>query len=435
MKKEKKKKKGFVHRVQMLLAGIALICVIFLLGTLAVYGIVHVGRDSSVYIENVKNLPSKKVAVVPGAGLYDGNMTSKAKDRLTAALQLYEAGKVEQVVVSGDDEETTAMARYLLQKGVPEEVLGSDEYGVDTYETLARTKEKYGDVTYYVCTQKLYVSRVNYLMKRLDMDGVVVCADTMYYRESGKSWLREYFAAGKAVADPLLHRKKSKLSVAQKDFIQVEPMEENPHIIQAEDVEQPEDYEVVDRNPNDDYDVKKAVEYAKTYAFEHNPKYPVFEQNCTNFVSQCLVAGGINMQGDGETSEKKRYVIGDGKKDWYSMSQVARDGLVHYSTTSNFVNTNAFILYFTEERGYEMTIYQNDYQGKLECLREIASGDVLVFFGEKGEVIHIGLVTGIGEWNAYFCGNTNDRRDYGAFRTDETEYAQFGVVHMSGTGS
>lgn len=431
-KKQQKKKAGFMVRIALVLGVIAMLGVIILLVSLAAYGLVHLRRGEPVYIENVQDISSRQVAIVPGAGFYDGAMTSKAKDRLQAALQLYEAGKVEQIVVSGDGEETIPMTRYLLQKGVPKEVIGSDEHGVDTYETLARTKEKYGNVTYYICTQKLYTSRVTYLMNRLDMDGVVVCADTMYYREAGKSWIREYFAAGKAVADPLLHRKKPKMSVAKKDFIQVEPVEQNSHLIQAEDVEQPEDYEVVDRNPNDDYDVEKAVEYATTYALTHNPEYPVFEQNCTNFVSQCLVAGGITMQGEGEISEKKRYAIGNGTNDWYSLSEKAQDGLTHYSTTSNFVNTNAFIAYFTEKRGYDMTIYQNDYQGKLDCLREIASGDVLVFFGEKGEVVHIGLVTGIGEWNAYFCGNTNNRRDHGAFRTDETEYAQFGVVHMSG---
>ena len=46
------------------------------------------------------------------------------------------------------------------------------------------------------------------------------------------------------------------------------------------------------------YDRIKAVEYAKKYAFNYNPDYYNFTNiggDCTNFVSQCLYAGGIKM--------------------------------------------------------------------------------------------------------------------------------------------
>jgi len=46
------------------------------------------------------------------------------------------------------------------------------------------------------------------------------------------------------------------------------------------------------------YNRLAAVEYAKKWAFKRNPKYFDFTQlggNCTNYVSQCLVAGGMPM--------------------------------------------------------------------------------------------------------------------------------------------
>lgn len=137
------------------------------------------------------------------------------------------------------------------------------------------------------------------------------------------------------------------------------------------------------------------------------------------------------MQGKESPSKEKWYTIGKDSKEWFSVAEQTNEGLMHYSTTLNFVNTNAFVKYFTEERGCEISVYNNDNEGKLTCLKEMASGDVILFFDEDGEVAHIGLVTGIGEWNAYFCANTNDRRDYGAFRTSEDKYAQFGIMHMS----
>lgn len=46
------------------------------------------------------------------------------------------------------------------------------------------------------------------------------------------------------------------------------------------------------------YDRLKAIEYAKKYAFDYNENYYDFKSlggDCTNFISQCLFAGGINM--------------------------------------------------------------------------------------------------------------------------------------------
>lgn len=40
------------------------------------------------------------------------------------------------------------------------------------------------------------------------------------------------------------------------------------------------------------YDRNKAVEYANTWWDDYNPKFVYFDEDCTNFISQCLVAGG-----------------------------------------------------------------------------------------------------------------------------------------------
>jgi hypothetical protein len=45
------------------------------------------------------------------------------------------------------------------------------------------------------------------------------------------------------------------------------------------------------------YDRMKAVQYAETWWNSYNPKFPKFAVDCTNFVSQCLHAGGVPMTG------------------------------------------------------------------------------------------------------------------------------------------
>ncbi|MBD3107163.1 amidase domain-containing protein [Bacillus sp. AGMB 02131] len=46
-----------------------------------------------------------------------------------------------------------------------------------------------------------------------------------------------------------------------------------------------------------EYNRLKAVQYAERYWQEYNPAYHAFEDDCTNFISQCLHAGGVPMWG------------------------------------------------------------------------------------------------------------------------------------------
>ncbi|WP_017728821.1 amidase domain-containing protein [Halalkalibacterium ligniniphilum] len=45
------------------------------------------------------------------------------------------------------------------------------------------------------------------------------------------------------------------------------------------------------------YDRREAVRYAERWWDDYNPQYIKFENNCTNFISQCLRAGGAPMTG------------------------------------------------------------------------------------------------------------------------------------------
>lgn len=45
------------------------------------------------------------------------------------------------------------------------------------------------------------------------------------------------------------------------------------------------------------YDRREAVRYAERWWNSHNPDFRVFEDDCTNYISQCLLAGGAPMRG------------------------------------------------------------------------------------------------------------------------------------------
>lgn len=138
------------------------------------------------------------------------------------------------------------------------------------------------------------------------------------------------------------------------------------------------------------------------------------------------------MQGEPDISEKERWNISSNDTEWYSGSDICdSDGLMHYGMSETFIKTDDFFRYFTEERGYEFTVYENNYSGNLKCYEEMAAGDVLVLYSKDGTIVHLGIVSGIGDMNAYYCGNTSERRDFSVFTINRETYSKIGILHMS----
>lgn len=68
----------------------------------------------------------------------DGSLTDVTKERADAAALLYHSGTIQRIFVSGterDNHQTTAIATYLKQQGVPTAALTLDELGIDSGDT------------------------------------------------------------------------------------------------------------------------------------------------------------------------------------------------------------------------------------------------------------------------------------------------------------
>jgi vancomycin permeability regulator SanA len=92
-------------------------------------------------------VPTKPVAVVFGAGVWtDGTPSPMLADRVSASVELYKQGKVQKILMTGDNskpdyDEVTAMQRFAVEKGVPEKDITLDYAGFSTYESCYRAKE------------------------------------------------------------------------------------------------------------------------------------------------------------------------------------------------------------------------------------------------------------------------------------------------------
>ncbi|PRY00556.1 SanA/YdcF family protein [Allonocardiopsis opalescens] len=128
----------------------------------------------------VADAPDRPVAIVLGAGVRpDGVPTRVLRARLDRALELYEAGSVRAILVTGDNSrenynETDAMRAYLLARGVPEQLVVGDYAGFSTWDSCVRAREVFGVTAAAVVTQDFHVPRAVALCRAAGIDAVGV---------------------------------------------------------------------------------------------------------------------------------------------------------------------------------------------------------------------------------------------------------------------
>jgi SanA protein len=160
----------------------------------------------------VGDVPPHPVAIILGAGLWpDGSLTPILADRVATAADLYHAGAVRTLLLSGEARpgysEPQRMQEYALRLGVPQEALVLDEGGVRTYATCYRAREAFGVDRAVVVTQRFHVARALYLCDAMGIDAVAIAADRQGYTARRFVWeAREYLALLLAVWDVHVRR-------------------------------------------------------------------------------------------------------------------------------------------------------------------------------------------------------------------------------------
>jgi SanA protein len=138
--------------------------------------------------------PPARVAVVFGARVYpNGRLSAMLRDRVDTAVDLYHAGKVEKLLVSGDNQyadydEPSAMRDYAIAQGVAPDDVQPDFGGRRTYDTCYRAKEIFGVESAILVTQEFHLPRALFTCSRLGMEVVGVVADRRTYAPQSIAW-------------------------------------------------------------------------------------------------------------------------------------------------------------------------------------------------------------------------------------------------------
>ncbi|WCO00856.1 SanA/YdcF family protein [Psychroserpens ponticola] len=159
-----------------------------------------------------ESIPKNKVGLILGAGKYtaNGHINSYYKHRLDAAVKLYKAGKIEFILISGDNgrktyDEPTTFKTDLIAKGIPENKIFLDYAGFRTLDSIVRAKEIFGQDAITIISQQFHNERAIYIAKNFDINAVGFNAKDSYNHHRSKTRFREYFARAKASIDILFN--------------------------------------------------------------------------------------------------------------------------------------------------------------------------------------------------------------------------------------
>ncbi|WP_206184592.1 SanA/YdcF family protein [Thermoactinospora rubra] len=156
-------------------------------------------------------VPHSPTALVLGAGVYGSRPSSMLARRLDIAAELYHAGKVRALLLSGDNsrknyDEPTAMRDYLRGRGVPDRVMVLDYAGFDTWDSCVRARQVFGADRVTVVTQVFHLPRAVALCRTAGLETFGVGDDSARaFPEPTYAYAaREVFASAKGMADAVL---------------------------------------------------------------------------------------------------------------------------------------------------------------------------------------------------------------------------------------
>ena len=204
MKKSWKKRLRIVWR-RLLQASVLLLSLGMLF--IAYTNLVAVWASRGRVFTDVENLPKTRVGLVFGTtDRISGRENLYFRYRIDAAAAVWKAGKVDLLLVSGDNRsryynEPEKMRQALLARGVPADRIVSDYAGLRTLDSVVRAKEIFGDDHLLFISQRFQIERAIYLAKAHDIEAFGFSARDVESSAGFKTRLREVGARVKMWLD------------------------------------------------------------------------------------------------------------------------------------------------------------------------------------------------------------------------------------------
>ena len=168
----------------------------------------------AVCYSGIDNIPKRSVALVLGTNpfLANGNKNLFYSYRIKAAINLYQAKKVEYILVSGDNghnnyDEVSMMRSDLMKAGIPADKIYRDYAGFRTLDSIVRAKEIFNLNDMIIVSQAFHNERALFIARHRGIENAIAYnAQDVQFLGGFKTKFREVIARIIAVFDVMIHR-------------------------------------------------------------------------------------------------------------------------------------------------------------------------------------------------------------------------------------
>ncbi|RKN79556.1 SanA/YdcF family protein [Ulvibacterium marinum] len=173
--------------------------------------IIHTSAEEKTF-SNVDEIPKNRVGLVLGTSkkLINGQANPYYTFRVEATVRLFKAGKIDYILVSGDNatiyyNEPSTIKKDLVKHGVPKERIFLDYAGFRTLDSMVRAKVVFGLDSVTVISQKFHNERAIFLAEKKGLRAIGYNARDITGQQGFKVQFREYFARVKVFLDLLFN--------------------------------------------------------------------------------------------------------------------------------------------------------------------------------------------------------------------------------------
>ena len=179
---------------------------LFLLIIILVFSYVYVSINARKQIySSVKTIPYNKTALLLGTSKYmnNGKVNLFFTHRCNAAIELWENGNIENVIISGDStsrqyDEPELMRKELVENGMPDSLIVLDKKGYNTRASVLFCKRRNIEMLTIV-SQQFHNERAIVLADAMGINAIAYNAKPVYASYGIRVWIREWFARVKLV--------------------------------------------------------------------------------------------------------------------------------------------------------------------------------------------------------------------------------------------
>lgn len=182
---------------------------VIFIGAIILFSVFYIQSFGKNIASSVEEVDPQTLALIFGGGMKEDGVTMSEmqEDRVKRGIELYKAGKVQKLRMTGDDgannsNEVVAMHDYAVKAGVPDEAVDTDPHGYNTYKSCDRAAHVYGVTSTVAISQSFHLPRITYFCEGQGIEVVALSANLRDYGWWGRLWpagIREALARVKAV--------------------------------------------------------------------------------------------------------------------------------------------------------------------------------------------------------------------------------------------